>query len=275
MTAPLLIALATALLALALAELLIVLIAVYLVSALAARLGALTHSGAHAATIVGTLVFLAGGVRWAMIMLLFFVSGSVLSRLPTSRHDPITEKSGARDAAQVFANGGIPALLALASLLHPLEVWPTLFAGALSAATADTWATEIGSRFAASPLLLTTLKPVPPGTSGGISLAGTVGALLGTIAIGVAALLVTPSFAGFAAVIVAGFGGSLIDSLLGATVQEVRYCPICDAQTEQRVHHRCGTQTMHLGGIPGLDNDAVNFLATGSGALLALAAASL
>jgi len=69
--------------------------------------------------------------------------------------------------------------------------------------------------------------------------------------------------------LIAGFIGSLTDSLLGATVQAMYYCPQCEKETEQRVH-RCGTSTHPLRGIPWFDNDVVNFVATGIGTLIAM-----
>ncbi|HEX6105661.1 MAG TPA: DUF92 domain-containing protein, partial [Gemmatimonadales bacterium] len=64
--------------------------------------------------------------------------------------------------------------------------------------------------------------------------------------------------------------GMAADSLLGAALQARFHCPACDRPSEWPVH-RCGARTVHRGGIPWLDNDAVNFAATGLAAGLALA----
>ncbi len=66
-----------------------------------------------------------------------------------------------------------------------------------------------------------------------------------------------------------GLLGSLADSLMGATIQAMYYCPTCKKETERRVHS-CGTPTLPLRGIPWFDNDVVNFLATLFGTLVGM-----
>ena len=68
--------------------------------------------------------------------------------------------------------------------------------------------------------------------------------------------------------VLAGVVGSLVDSLLGATVQDVRWCDACSRETERRVH-RCGRSARPLRGFSWLGNDTVNVVATAAGALLA------
>jgi uncharacterized membrane protein len=152
----------------------------------------------------------------------------------------------------------------------------------MAAVNADTWATEIGVMASRPPRLITTWKWVPVGTSGGVSLLGTASALAGAAFIGAFAALfacIVGACAPWTYLIlgaIGGLAGSLVDSLLGATVQGIYYCPACEKETERRVH-RCGTATRPLHGWPPLTNDWVNFLASvaGSGiaAILALASA--
>jgi uncharacterized membrane protein len=67
-----------------------------------------------------------------------------------------------------------------------------------------------------------------------------------------------------------GLAGSLFDSLLGATVQAMYFCPACQKETERHPAHSCGARTERIRGWSWLGNDAVNFAATAFGALLAI-----
>jgi uncharacterized membrane protein len=141
-------------------------------------------------------------------------------------------------------------------------------AGALAASAADTWATEIGTLTKVNPRSIISGKTVPPGTSGGISLAGTAAAVVGALFIAAAAWLAQWPVP-FAAVAIGGVAGALLDSLLGATAQARRWCDLCARSTERLVHN-CGTPTRHAGGLMGFDNDAVNAVCSGVGALVAI-----
>lgn len=237
------------------------------IAAAAHRLRALTLTGAIAAAAVGALIFVAGGIAWSVLLLAFFVTSSALSRIPRG-DDGLIAKGGRRDAAQVLANGGIPALVALAAILLPGHNWLVPYAGALAAATADTWATEVGRLSRTPPRHVTTGRRVRPGTSGGVTPLGVGASVAGaSVLAGVAALAGLGSQAIWVAL--AGTFGSLLDSILGATLQEIRRCPVCLETTEQIYHVPCGTRTIVIGGVRGLNNDGVNALTAISSALMA------
>jgi uncharacterized protein (TIGR00297 family) len=246
----------------------------FLASVAAYRAHALTADGTLAAAVCGSLVLVGGGWHWAAIMVVFFVSANLLSRALPAPSDRIAAKTDRRDAAQVLANGGVAAALALAALLTGPTPWMAGFSGSLAAATADTWATEIG-RTGRRPRLITTLRAVPVGTSGGVTVRGVTAATAGAALIAFASAVLAHDSALLLPVAVAGLLGSLADSLLGATVQEVRLCPICGQQTEQGVHRSCGARTFVVRGWPGINNDAVNAMTTLCGAIVALSLARL
>ena len=199
------------------------------------------------------------------------MSSTALSRFGAGakarRTDGVVAKGGRRDAVQVLANGGAFAVAAAGALVHSHALWAAVGAGALAAATADTWATEIGTLRGAPPRSILTGRPVPTGTSGGVSLAGSLAAVAGAAFVAaLARLLALPAPA--AAVVAGGVAGALADSLLGATLQARRRCPRCGLGTE-RIVHGCGTGTVEAGGLTWMDNDVVNLLATIVGASVA------
>jgi uncharacterized protein (TIGR00297 family) len=165
-----------------------------------------------------------------------------------------------------MANGGIAALAAL------LGRWPEA-AGALAAAAADTWATEIGSYSRTAPRLITSGDRIAPGESGGITPLGTVGGLAGAAAIAGLSILAAPAFGwrGAIAAAVGGTIGMLFDSLLGATLQSRFACPECGSVTE-RAAGLCHGPVELVRGVRWIDNDAVNLACTFAGALVAGAA---
>ena len=253
------------------------------------KAGALSTRGALAAVLLGALVFGGGGLAWAFVMVLFFVSSSLLSRLNFGAAERKSQtvddfsKGSRRDAWQVAANGGVAGLAALLHLLYPQAAWPWLaYCASLAAANADTWATELGVLSRRLPLTITSLQPVERGTSGAVSMAGTLASLAGAALIGAAGALLWGgrlalemslwrhlTILGVIALV--GLGGSLLDSLLGATLQAIYHCPQCDRQTERHPRHRCGAATTRVRGLPWLDNDRVNLAATLFAPLLGLA----
>jgi uncharacterized protein (TIGR00297 family) len=228
-------------------------------------LGWLTVGGAVAAALVGSAVFSGAGLPGAALLALFFVSGSLLTYALGPVPGALDAAPGkGRTARQVTANGGWAGLGALAVAAGSAAGWP-LIIGALAAAQADTWATEIGMRSGARPRLITTGRPVPPGTSGGITARGTLGGLLGAAAMAGLALALGASGPAAAAGAAGGAAGLVLDSLLGASWQAMYRCESCGADTECAVH-RCGLAARLVRGWDWLDNDAVNLAASGAGA---------
>ncbi|NJN65429.1 MAG: DUF92 domain-containing protein [Chloroflexaceae bacterium] len=256
--------------------------------------GSLTVSGAVGAVIVGTLTFGFGGWPWGLTLVTFFVSSSLLShykeRLKEERAGEKFAKGGRRDLTQAMANGGLGALLSLLSALlgePPLVL--ACFVGTMAAATADTWATELGVLSTSPPRLVTTWRTVEPGTSGGITLVGTLASAAGGLTIGLAmfsflplvqalipaapppppSLLVSPSpwlLWLLPAGLLGGVAGSLADSLLGATVQAMYRTP--DGKETERAVGKDGTPNSLVRGAPWLTNDVVNFLGSVAGGVV-------
>jgi Raf kinase inhibitor-like YbhB/YbcL family protein/uncharacterized protein (TIGR00297 family) len=259
-----------------------------IVATLAYHLHLLTRGGAIAAALLGAAVFGLGGLGgWAVLLLAFFLSSSALTRLSGGQKRGLEaqfSKGGRRDAAQVLANGGIAGLFVLLHAAFPAAALPWAgFAGALAAVNADTWATELGVLSRAQPVLITTRRLVERGTSGGITRAGTFASFGGAFLIGLLAATFWPGGALdiFTFLTRAGWIGlfgllaSLLDSMLGATIQAIYYCPSCGKETERHPLHTCGTPTTRKRGLPWLNNDWVNAACALAGAVLAVAVALL
>lgn len=237
------------------------------------RRGSLTSTGALAALIVGAAIYAGGGPGWFLALLVFFATSTLLGRVGAGHKEPLRrhyEKGETRDAWQVIANGGIAAACAVLHRACPGLDLTAAFVGALATATGDTWATELGVLGSRPPLLVTTLRRVPAGTSGAISGLGVAATIVGGAVIGAVIGVVrcdhVALWTGVGAL--AGGVGALADSVLGATVQARYRCLHCDRACEGRRHH-CGRRARLVGGLRGCTNDVVNLVATAIGALVA------
>jgi uncharacterized protein (TIGR00297 family) len=263
-----------------------------LVAVLAWRSHALTRGGAAAAFLVGTLTYASGTIGFTIVLLAFFVPSVLLSRLGRARKRELVDigKGGARDAMQVLANGGVATACAVVfAFTHDIR-WAFAFCGAYAAATADTWGTEIGTLARRAPRSILTLRPVPAGLSGGITLPGTLAEIAGACWIGLLApaaiaLAYIGSTGNFgwstanawfamvkvlAAVPLGGIAGATADSVLGATAQALRRCEQC-GRTCETDPHVCGNPTRLVRGLGWFTNDLVNLAATLAGAAVAFA----
>lgn len=217
--------------------------------------------------------FCTGGV-----LLAFYFSGSKLTKLKEKVKKSLDENykpGGRRDASQVLASSFIGTVLALVWLVRELEQQSSViigedrmtrfllatYLGNYACCTADTWASELGVLSKSDPILITTLKRVPAGTNGGITLLGIIASISGGGFIGMIYYLFTyftshPQAVWIPFSMLMGLFGSLVDSFLGATIQTTYYNQelrqIC-AVSSQKAHR-------HISGRNICSNEAVNFL---------------
>ena len=178
------------------------------ISVAALRRASLSRSGAVGAVLIGTPLFGFGGWVAGILLVTFFISSSALSHYKAqsrSKRDAARffDKGGQRDLGQALANGGAAALCAVAfglsSTPEARHAWQAAMLGALAAATADTWATELGVLSRRAPVMITTLQPATPGRSGAVSGAGLAAAGAGAALIAAVFSALNPALGLFAA----------------------------------------------------------------------------
>ncbi len=196
----------------------------------------LDNEGILVANIVGLSVFFWGGFNGFLTLIVFFGVAELATLFLTGKK--AKEAHARRNTGNIFGNA-LPAVVALI-LNSPLG-----FFGAISASLADTLSSEIGILSKEKPFLITTLKPVEYGTDGGVSLLGLLATVGGSLVMGVLHFVFFADTALAFIVFLAGIFGSLLDSVLGATVQKRRW----------------------------IDNNEVNFASSGIAALVAALAA--
>ena len=238
------------------------LIAVFLAGAIgliAFLLNLLTLDGAHAAVIVGTITFGLGGETAAVVLIVFFLTGSWLAKLNHFWHEKHKHpwEDTRRDGLQVWANAFWFCVFLVIYFVSREQMWYVIAVASLAVANADTWATEIGTltdRFRT--LLITNFKPVPAGVNGGISLNGTLASILGSIFIAAVygGLIVRENSTDFLIIIVCGVLGCIADSYFGALVQTDELDLFIPGFTYEKLV---------------IGNNAVNWMATGVGAMIA------
>lgn len=236
-------------------------------------LKALSRSGAIATIIIGAATLLGFGVKGLILMGVFFVSSSFWSEYKRDKKrtsEEINEKSGARDAIQVLANGGLPASISILYFYLQSDYLLFMFITSLAAANSDTWASEIGSSSNGKPIHILSFKKVEAGTSGAISILGTCAAFLGSLLIAIVSINFWDDVSLQVALLLAlsGFLGNLVDTILGATIQASYSCQVCQLITEKIKH--CEQKTKLKRGLPFFNNDVVNFLSILIGSLLVL-----
>jgi uncharacterized protein (TIGR00297 family) len=240
-----------------------------LVAAFSYAVRFLTLSGSIATFFLALVVYGCGGWVWTVPIVTFFVTSSVLSKIgrrKKAEYDQLFEKAGARDWAQVAANGGIAGVFALLTLVVPEGQLYPVYLGAVAAAAADTWGTEIGVLSKQRVFSVVTFGQVPAGTSGGVTVAGTLGGAVGAVCVALSGFAWYGDIMTAFLVVIAGIVGSVADSVIGGTLQARFRCTECGRMTERTEH--CSRACLHVGGVRWLRNDAVNVLCTLVGGLI-------
>ena len=255
------------------------LISSFLIAFVAYKKASLSKSGFLAAIVLGTGIYYFGGLWFSIIMVAFFISSSILTKFKNynkESFEKINEKSGNRDYMQVFANGGVGLIFAILYYINSNPIFLLAYAVSFAEATADTWASEVGVLSKKKPINILNLKPLKKGMSGGISMLGTTFAFLGASFIAFIYFMasiniykdIKQSIIYTMICLVIGFIGSILDSILGASVQAQYYCEDLKSITEKRVHK--GKYNKRIKGFSFINNDIVNLSSNLLSALMVL-----
>jgi uncharacterized protein (TIGR00297 family) len=174
--------------------------------------GVLDTKGILLALFFGFILYFYGGPSYLALMLVFFVLAVVATKYEYELKKEMGLYEHERGWENVLSNGILPAALAV---LSP-QIGPLPFICAIAAVTADKFGSEIGVLDRKDPVSLIELRAVKPGTSGAMSLMGTVGSIAGTCAIAFFSIMIFPLSPHHALMIAAaGLIGSIADTLFG------------------------------------------------------------
>ncbi len=135
---------------------------------------------------------------------------------------------------------------------------------------ADSMASDIGKLSRHTPRDIVGFKKVPNGISGGVTILGSVSAVIASAV----ALSIPLSFTLFDGktyfiLMLCAVVGVFVDSILGSRLQVLYKCSICNDLTERLMH--CNVQCNYHKGIKWMDNSMVNFFSGLFTAIITLA----
>ncbi len=194
---------------------------------LAQRLPLLTPAGWVHAGVLGTLLWGSLGWRGWLAVVVYLALGSAVTKLGFRRKRELglaEGREGRRGPENVWGSALVGTVLALLTCRAPAAMQPLLLAGfaaSFAAKLADTFGSEIGKRWGRHTVLITSLRPVPPGTEGAISLEGTAASLLGSVLMTLAMVALGVIRGWPLAALVGGVGlvATLAESVVGASLQ--------------------------------------------------------
>jgi len=188
----------------------------------------LSISGGVASVFVGLAVFAGGNFKGLAMLGAFFVLGTLATGWKKNEKLPlraISDRSNARNAGQVLANGGVAALLAILALVFTAyaDTLRLMIAAALSAATADTLSSELGMIYGRRYYNILSFKKEQNGLDGVVSIEGFLIGIVGSAVISIIYTGTLPEYRQFLLIIAAGTVGNVVDSILGVAFERRQY----------------------------------------------------
>ena len=214
---------------------------------------ALTMPALIPAVLFSTLITYFGGITSFIILVVVFL-GSIITKLFNKN-----KKRYKRKLIQIISNVGVGTLSLIIYKITANDIYLLVYASVMAESLADTLASDIGILSKREPINILTLKKGERGLSGNISILGLISALIGSLLIGTIYYIgIEKNIISFLIIVLSGFLGSLVDSILGASIQVKYRCEKCKKITERKEH--CGKKTNYYKGIKWIDNNLVNLL---------------
>ena len=227
------------------------------------RKKSISRSGFIALIVICSFFILSDGIAWLAIIFYMFASSSIISKILPQQQGIVQTiaKPGGRDYVQALANLGVSICLYAVYLLKPYDFLMIGFLASIIGANADSWASEIGRLSKKTPNLITTFKPIKHGISGGITMMGTFGGILGGLFIFLLSYFTLQNKnyeflftkRSITVILVSGIAGLFIDSYLGAWFQ---------ALYQSKVGLNEKKEGQIIKGFHWMTNDLVNFIST-------------
>jgi len=219
----------------------------------------LQRSGIVPALFIGICLYFTGGFSFLIALYAFFISSSFVSKWKKREKEKVAqkvkEKTSNRDCFQVIASGIMPFLFAICFFLSKEDIFYLLVFVSLSISNADTWASELGILSKKDPYTLLPFRKCCKGVSGGVSLFGLFASFLGSLLIAVCSYVTNQTFSWFVYVLIFGFLGSIVDSLLGSSCQVLYY----NAKKKQYAEVKQDGY-LYQKGLHFMNNEMVNFV---------------
>ncbi len=217
---------------------------------------ALTMPALIPAVLFSTLITYFGGITSFIILVVVFL-GSIITKLFNKN-----KKRYKRKLIQIISNVGVGTLSLIIYKITANDIYLLIYVSVMAESLADTLASDIGILSKREPINILTLKKGERGLSGNISILGLISTLIGSLLIGTIYYIgIEKNIISFLIIVLSGFLGSLVDSILGASIQVKYRCEKCKKITERKEH--CGKKTNYYKGIKWIDNNLVNLLSNG------------
>lgn len=222
---------------------------------------AIDYYGSLLSMVIVFLFFYVGGVTGGIFLLLSYFAIFLIELFKKITCHKKTKSGKGRNILQIIINGGLGTVAIVLYGITDIKDFFVLSMIAIGGNFVDSVSSEVGALSKKNPYDFWAHKHVTPGLSGGVTVLGTVSALVASILIGLYGYF-TKSVDNTCALLIIAmvFFQSILDSMLGSKLQVKYYCNLCGSITEEKLH--CGNSTEYYCGCKRIDNNCVNLISS-------------